>query len=58
MQLRCKSKISKEIYKMFPWDSQMLRKKRHFVISMIALNVFYCIFNSDIFLNISQIFKE
>ena len=28
---------------MFAGDFQMLRNKRHFVISMIAINVFYCI---------------
>ena len=27
---------------MFAGDSQMLRNKRHFVISVIAINVFYC----------------
>ena len=42
MQLRCKHKIYKEIYRMFAGDSQMLRNKRHFVISVIAINVFYC----------------
>ena len=43
MQLRCERKIYKEIYRMFAWDSQMLRNKRHFVIRVIAINVFYCI---------------
>ena len=42
MQLRCKRKIYKEKYRMFTRDSQMLSNKRHFVISVIALNVFYC----------------
>ena len=27
---------------MFAGDSEMLRNKRHFVISVIAINVFYC----------------
>ena len=45
MQIRCKRKIYKEKYRMFAGDSQMLRNKRHFVISMIAINVFYCIMN-------------
>ena len=31
-----------EIYRMFAGDSQMLRNKCHFVISVIAINVFYC----------------
>ena len=44
MQLRSKRKIYKEKYKMFAWNSQTLRNKRHFVISVIAINVFYCIF--------------
>ena len=43
MQLRCKRKIYKEIYRMFAGDFLMLRNKRHFVISVIAINVFYCI---------------
>ena len=43
MQLRCKRKIYKEKYRMFARDSKMLRYKRHFVISVIAINVFYCI---------------
>ena len=43
MQLHCKRKIYKEKYRMFARDSQMLRNKRHFVISVIAINVFYCI---------------
>ena len=36
---------------MFAGDSQMLRNKRHFVISVIAINVFYCmlILNITIF---------
>ena len=42
MQLRCKRKIYKEKYRMFARDSQMLRNKCHFVISMIAINVFHC----------------
>ena len=29
MQLRCKRKIYKEIYRMFAGDSQMLHNKRH-----------------------------
>ena len=33
MQLRSKLIINKEIYRMFAGDSQMLRNKRHFVIS-------------------------
>ena len=41
MQLRSKLIINKEIYRMFAGDSQMLRNKRHFVISVIAINVFY-----------------
>ena len=44
MQLCCKPKIYKEIYRMFARGSQMLRNKRHFVISVIAINVFYCIY--------------
>ena len=28
---------------MFAGDSQMLRNKRHFVISVIVINVFFCI---------------
>ena len=43
MQISCKRKIYKEIYRMFSGDSQMLRNKRHFDISVIVLNVFYCI---------------
>mgnify|MGYP003688269663 CR=1 FL=1 len=43
MQLRCKRNIYKEKYKMFAWDSQTLRNKRHFVKSVVAINVFYCI---------------
>ena len=42
MQLRCKRKIYKEKYKMFARDSQMLRNKRNFVISVIVITVFYC----------------
>ena len=42
MQLRCKLKIYKEKYRMFARDSQTLRNKRHFVISMITLDMFYC----------------
>ena len=42
MQLRCKRKIHKEKYRMFARDSQMLRYKCHFVISVIAIKVFYC----------------
>ena len=30
---------------MFVGDFQMLRNKRHFVISVMAINVFYCIGN-------------
>ena len=30
-------------YTMFAGDSEMLRNKRHFVISVIAINGFYCI---------------
>ena len=45
MQLRCKRKIYKEIYRMFVGDFQMLRNKRHFVISVMAINVFYCTCN-------------
>ena len=41
MQLRCKRKIYKEKYRMFAGDSQTLRNKRHFVIGVIAINVFY-----------------
>ena len=43
MQLRCKRKIYKETYRMFARDFLMLRNKCHFVISVIAINVFYCI---------------
>ena len=43
MQLRCKRKINKEKYRMFARDSQMLHNKRHFVISVIAINTFYSI---------------
>ena len=43
MQLRCKRKIYKEIYGMFAGDSQMLPNKHHLVISVIAIDVFYCI---------------
>ena len=43
MQLRCKRKIYKEKYRMFARDSQMLHYKRHFVISVIAINTFYSI---------------
>ena len=43
MQLRCKRKIYKEKYRMIARDFQMLCNKRHFVISVIAINVFYCI---------------
>ena len=43
MQLRCKRKIYKEKYRMFARDSPMLRNKRHFIISLVAINVFYCI---------------
>ena len=43
MQLRCKRKIYKEIYRMFAGNFQMLRNKRHFVIRVIAINMFYCI---------------
>ena len=42
MQLRSKRKIYKEIYRMFAEDYQMLRNKRHFIISVIAINMFYC----------------
>ena len=31
---------------MFARDSQMLHNKRHFVISVIAINVFHCISDS------------
>ena len=27
---------------MFAWDFLMLRNKHHFIISVIAINVFYC----------------
>ena len=40
---------------MFVGDSQMLRNKRHFVISVIAINVFYC--NGFDLLNKSDIFR-
>ena len=42
MRLRCKRKMYKEIYRMFAGESQMLHNKHHFVISVIAINVFYC----------------
>ena len=32
---------------MIAGDSQTLRKKRHFVISVIAINVFYCSYIPD-----------
>ena len=44
MQPYCKHKICKEKYRMFARDSQMLCNKRHFVISVIRINVFYCIY--------------
>ena len=44
MQLCCKRKIYKEKYRMFARDSQMLRNKRHFIINVIAINMFYCIY--------------
>ena len=40
MQLRCKRKIYKEIYRMFAGDSEMFPNKRNFVISVIAINMF------------------
>ena len=43
MQLCCKHKIYKEKYRMFARDSKTLRNKRHSVISVIAINMFYCI---------------
>ena len=42
MQLRCKRKINEEIYRIFARDSQMIHNKRHFVIRLFAINVFYC----------------
>ena len=42
MQFPCKCKIYKEKYRMIAGDSQMLRDKNHFLISVIAKNVFYC----------------
>ena len=35
-------KFIKKIYRMFAGDFLMFRNKRHFVISVIAINVFYC----------------
>ena len=43
MQLRCKRKIYKEKYRMFARDSQKVRNKRHFVISLIPIIMYYCI---------------
>ena len=34
---------------MFAGDSQMLRNKCHFVISLIAINMFYCIYLLGVF---------
>ena len=42
MQLRYKRKIYKKKFRLFAGDSQTLSNKRHFVISMIAINMFYC----------------
>ena len=39
---------------MFAGDSQILRNKRHFVISVIAINVFYCKFNNYILLKLTK----
>ena len=46
MQLRCKRKIYEEKYRMFAGDSQTLRNQCHFVTSVIASNVFYCMYLS------------
>ena len=59
---------------MFARDSQRLRNKRHFVISLIAINMFYCIYTwifqitlnsafdnniiNDLILNFFQIFSD
>ena len=54
MQLCCKRKIYKEKYRMFAGDSQMLRNKHHFVISMIAIIVFYSIMNIQLHIQASK----
>ena len=40
---------------MFAGDSQMLRNKRHFVISVIAINMYYCNFS---FINPAGLWKD
>ena len=49
LQLCCKRKIYKEIYRMFAGDFLMLHNKRHFVISVMAINMFYCTQHIDCF---------
>ena len=59
MQLNSKRKIDKEIYRMFAGDSQMLRNKRHFVISLIAINMFsVLIFDDSILICFEYSIKE
>ena len=43
---------------MFAGDSQTLLNKRHLIISVIAINVFYCTLLSPEFNNRSQTFSE
>ena len=44
MQLRYKRKIYKKKFRLFAGDSQTLSNKRHFVISVIAINMFTVVF--------------
>ena len=32
---------------MFPGDSQMLRNNRYFILSVIAINIFYCTYQLE-----------